>query len=423
LLEKYINNPRHIEVQVFADTHGNCVHLFERDCSLQRRHQKVIEEAPAPGMDMATRQIICEAAVKAARAVDYVGAGTIEFIADAAKGLRADRIWFMEMNTRLQVEHPVTEAITGQDLVSWQLLVAAGHPLPKSQDELAIDGWAIEARLYAENPAAGYLPSTGRLEHLRLPEEVRVDSGVEQGCEITAFYDPLIAKIVAHGADRQSACEKLRIACAQIEIWPVKSNAGLLTQIARDEDFRAAAVDTGFLERHGDRLLRTEPEQSIVDAAATALSRPSSSDPWRSLVGFRINGRPDSRTRVDIAGHLYWGNITPGSTPKIVAVDDATILFDEGTAWPISLPLAAAASDDAHGDGAIFSPMPGFVTTVEVVEGAKVGKGDKLLTVEAMKMEHALRAPFEGTVSHLRVGIGSAVGESQLLVTILKDGV
>jgi 3-methylcrotonyl-CoA carboxylase alpha subunit len=423
LLEKYINNPRHIEVQVFADTHGNCVHLFERDCSLQRRHQKVIEEAPAPGMDMATRQIICEAAVKAARAVDYVGAGTIEFIADAAEGLRADRIWFMEMNTRLQVEHPVTEAITGQDLVLWQLLVAAGHPLPKSQDELAIDGWAIEARLYAENPAAGYFPSTGRLEHLRLPEEVRVDSGVEQGCEITAFYDPLIAKIVAHGADRQSACEKLAKACAQIEIWPVKSNAGLLTQIARDEDFRAAAVDTGFLERHGDRLLKNEPEQSVVDAAATALSRPSSSDPWRSLIGFRVNGRPDGRTRVDIAGHLYWGNITPGSTPRIVAVDDATILFNEGTAWPISLPLATAASDDAHGDGAIFSPMPGFVTTVEVIEGAKVGKGDKLLTVEAMKMEHALRAPFGGTVSHLRVGIGSAVGESQLLVTILKDGV
>ena len=205
LIEKYILSPRHIEVQVFGDTHGNVVHLFERDCSLQRRHQKVIEEAPAPGMDDATRAAICNAAVKAARAVDYVGAGTIEFIADASEGLRPDRIWFMEMNTRLQVEHPVTEAITGQDLVEWQLRVASGEPLPKAQAELAIDGWAMEARLYAENPATGFLPSTGPLTHLRFPAGIRVDSGVEQGGEVTPFYDPMIAKLIAHAPTRAAA--------------------------------------------------------------------------------------------------------------------------------------------------------------------------------------------------------------------------
>lgn len=246
LIERYIANPRHIEVQVFADQHGNCVHLFERDCSLQRRHQKVIEEAPAPGLDAATRAAICKAAVKAARAVNYVGAGTIEFIADASQDLHPDRIWFMEMNTRLQVEHPVTEAISGEDLVLWQLQVASGEPLPKSQDEIAMNGWAFEARLYAENPAAGYLPSTGRLDHLRLPPTVRVDSGVEQGDEITAFYDPMIAKIIAHGPNREAALSKLAAACAGIEVWPVHSNAGLLARIAADPDFYAGRIDTGF---------------------------------------------------------------------------------------------------------------------------------------------------------------------------------
>ena len=205
LIEKYILSPRHIEVQVFGDTFGNVVHLFERDCSLQRRHQKVIEEAPAPGMDAATRDAVCDAAVKAARAVEYVGAGTVEFIADASEGLRADRIWFMEMNTRLQVEYPVTEAITGQDLVEWQIRVASGERLPLRQDELSINGWAMEARLYAENPSNNFLPSTGLLEHLRLPPSVRVDSGVEQGDEVTAHYDPMIAKLISHAqaADRQ----------------------------------------------------------------------------------------------------------------------------------------------------------------------------------------------------------------------------
>src|SRR4051812_27474174 len=230
LIEKYILSPRHIEVQVFGDSHGNVVHLFERDCSLQRRHQKVIEEAPAPGMDENTRAAICAAAVRAAKAVDYVGAGTIEFIADASEGLRADRIWFMEMNTRLQVEHPVTEEITGQDLVEWQLRVASGEPLPKTQDALSIRGWAMEARLYAEDPAKGFLPSIGRLDAFELDDSVRIDTGVEEGAEVSPFYDPMIAKLIAHGDTRDEARLMLADALEESIVWPVRSNAGFLVR-------------------------------------------------------------------------------------------------------------------------------------------------------------------------------------------------
>ena len=237
LLEKYILSPRHIEVQIFGDTHGNIVHLFERDCSLQRRHQKVIEEAPAPGMDEATREILCGAAIRAAKAVDYVGAGTIEFIADASDGLRADRIWFMEMNTRLQVEHPVTEEITGVDLVEWQLRVARGEELPKRQDELEINGWAIEARLYAEDPAKGFLPSVGRLEHFDLGGEGRIETGVKEGDDISSFYDPMIAKLVARGPSRMDAIRSLADMIDGVVVWPVKTNAGFLSHLALDKEF------------------------------------------------------------------------------------------------------------------------------------------------------------------------------------------
>jgi 3-methylcrotonyl-CoA carboxylase alpha subunit len=240
LLEKYILSPRHIEVQVFGDSHGRIVHLFERDCSLQRRHQKVIEEAPAPGMDAATRAALCAIAVQAAQAVSYVGAGTVEFIADASAGLRADRIWFMEMNTRLQVEHGVTEAITGEDLVEWQLRVASGEPLPRRQEELKIDGCAMEARLYAENPATGFLPCTGPLHHVRLPTTIRVDSGIEQGGEVSGYYDPMIAKLIAHAANREAAARALSAACAAVEIWPVRSNAAFLCRVVSDHEFIAA---------------------------------------------------------------------------------------------------------------------------------------------------------------------------------------
>ncbi|MBB3390850.1 3-methylcrotonyl-CoA carboxylase alpha subunit [Rhizobium sp. BK275] len=421
LIERYITNPRHIEVQVFADRFGNCVHLFERDCSLQRRHQKVIEEAPAPGLDAATRSAICEAAVKAAKAVDYVGAGTIEFIADASQGLRQDRIWFMEMNTRLQVEHPVTEAITGEDLVLWQLKVAAGEPLPKQQEDITMKGWAFEARLYAENPASGYLPSIGRLDHLRLPDYVRVDSGVEEGNEITAFYDPMIAKIIAHGPDREIALSKLAKACENIEVWPVKSNAGLLARVAADADFRAAKVDTGFLDRHGETLLPKEPDEVTIDKAATALAVKGETDPWSALAGLRISGTSDNRTRVRVGGHLYWGRVRPGLETNAVRFGETIVLFDAGNAWPIGLPVASEV--EAHqgaGDGAILSPMPGLVISVDVAEGDHVAKGDRLLTVEAMKMEHTLRAPFDGIVGKLPVSAGVRVSENQLVASILK---
>ncbi|WP_184377305.1 acetyl/propionyl/methylcrotonyl-CoA carboxylase subunit alpha [Rhizobium sp. BK619] len=421
LIERYIANPRHIEVQVFADKSGNCVHLFERDCSLQRRHQKVIEEAPAPGLDAATRAAICDAAVKAAKAVNYVGAGTIEFIADDSSGLHADRIWFMEMNTRLQVEHPVTESITGEDLVLWQLKVASGEPLPKSQGEIAVNGWAFEARLYAENPAAGYLPSTGRLEHLKLPTSVRVDSGIDAGDEITAFYDPMIAKIIAHGPNREAALSKLAAACAGIEVWPVRSNAGLLARIATDPDFRAARIDTGFLDRHGESLVASEPDETVIDRAATALSKSMDGDPWSALSGFRIAGPGDSRVRVRIDGHLYWGRTRPNLEAKTIEMDEATVLFDAGNAWSIGLPKASEIeANHGVGDGAILSPMPGLVISVDVAEGDPVAKGDRLLTVEAMKMEHSLRAPFDGIVGKLQVSPGVRVSENQLVASVMK---
>jgi acetyl/propionyl-CoA carboxylase alpha subunit len=301
LLEKYVTRPRHIEVQVFADRHGNVVHLFERDCSLQRRHQKVIEEAPAPGMDAATREAVCGAAVKAAKAVGYEGAGTVEFIADASAGLRADHIWFMEMNTRLQVEHPVTEMVTGHDLVEWQLRVASGERLPCLQHEIRLEGHAIEARLYAENPATGFLPSIGRLDHLRLPEDVRVDAAVEEGDEVSAFYDPMIAKLIAYAPTREAAAAQLSEACASIEVWPVRTNAGFLSRCLAHGDFEAGRVDTGFIETRLETLLAHEVTPDALGPAVAWRLDPFATadfeaDAWAPapsrLFGFRLNQAP-----------------------------------------------------------------------------------------------------------------------------------
>ena len=269
LLERCIEAPRHIEVQVFGDAHGGLVHLYERDCTLQRRRQKVIEEAPAPGMTDEVRDAVCAAALAAARAVDYVGAGTVEFIADARDGLRADRIWFMEMNTRLQVEHPVTEAVTGVDLVEWQFRVAAGEPLPLSQDQIALDGWAVEARLCAEVPERGFIPSIGRLEHLRLPEGVRIDSGVEAGDEVGPHYDSLIAKLIAWAPTREGATEALAEACAGVETWPLQTNAAFLAKCLDDPDFLAGRIDTDFIEARIDQLATPAgPSPDLARAAA-----------------------------------------------------------------------------------------------------------------------------------------------------------
>jgi 3-methylcrotonyl-CoA carboxylase alpha subunit len=424
LIEKYIVSPRHIEVQVFGDAHGQIVHLFERDCSLQRRHQKVIEEAPAPGMDAATREFVCAIAVKAAAAVDYVGAGTIEFIADASQGLRADRIWFMEMNTRLQVEHPVTESITGQDLVEWQLRVAGGEPLPRRQEELHIDGWAMEARLYAENPASGFLPSTGKLRHLRFPRDARVDSGVEAGGEVTGFYDPLLAKLIVHAPHRAAAARRLASACGAVEVWPVRTNAAFLARVAADPAFIAAQIDTGFIERHSATLIPgAEPGAAIVRAAARELLPEGGGDPWTSLAGFRAGGPPQWQVTVAIEGKPYLTTLGFDAPRAAVAViEGQRVLFSHGEAWSFGLPTSdSMAGSMAVSDGVLRSPMPGRIVSVSVSEGQTVTKGQTLLTMEAMKMEHAMLAPFDGMVTELSVAPGAQVAENVALIRIGEE--
>ena len=413
LLEKWITSPRHIEVQVFGDSHGNVVHLFERDCSLQRRHQKVIEEAPAPGMDENTREAICAAAVRAAKAVDYEGAGTIEFIADGSEGLRADRIWFMEMNTRLQVEHPVTEMITGVDLVEWQLRVASGEAIPLRQDELSINGWAMEGRLYAEDPVKGFLPSTGNLERFAPGDGVRFDTGVEQGAEISPFYDPMIAKVISHGETRGEARLTLAGALQDTVIWPLKTNAGFLVKALAHPDFAEARLDTSFIERQGEALMPPvrPSEKALAEAAARLV-------PARPISGFRLN-----------ADACFEGRFLLEGEPVTIAYDAAAaggedashaLVAEEGQVWRLSPWRAGGAGGADASDGAILSPMPGKIIDVSVAAGETVTMGQKLLTLEAMKMEHGLVAPFDGTIAELNVEEGGQVSEGSLLVRIEK---
>ena len=413
LLEKWVTNPRHIEVQVFGDSHGNVVHLFERDCSLQRRHQKVIEEAPAPGMDAETRAAVCRAAVNAARAVDYVGAGTIEFIADGSEGLKADRIWFMEMNTRLQVEHPVTEEITGQDLVEWQLRIASGEKLPKSQGELSINGWAMEARLYAEDPAKGFLPSIGRLDTFELGDEnVRIDTGVEQGAEISPFYDPMIAKVIAHGPTRDAARSALTQALDESAVWPLKTNAGFLVKALEHPDFIAARLDTGLIGREGEALMPpARPSDDALADAAASLTRGG------GLAGFRLNAPVRSEGTFLLDGEAVTISYDPRQGGE--GADDV-LVAQGGQVWCLTPWRAAGAAGADASDGAILSPMPGRVIAVAVAAGEAVTKGQKLLTLEAMKMEHSLTAPFDGTVAQLNAREGGQVSEGTLLVKIEK---
>jgi 3-methylcrotonyl-CoA carboxylase alpha subunit len=419
LLEKWIESPRHIEVQVFGDSHGNVLHLFERDCSLQRRHQKVIEEAPAPGMDAETREAVCGAAVRAAQAVNYGGAGTIEFIADASDGLKPDRIWFMEMNTRLQVEHPVTEEITGQDLVEWQLRVASGEKLPKTQDELAMTGHAIEARLYAEDPAKGFLPSVGRLDHFDLGDQGRIETGVEEGDAISPFYDPMIAKLVARGDTRDEAIGALAAMLDGVEVWPVRTNAAFLFNALTGPDFEAARIDTGFIERHLDDLVPDpEPDEAIRRAAAAvAVLASEENAPLPGLAGLRLNAAP--RLAVSLQGQtVELADDEDIAEVSGFADDKRVVVFYEGQAYAFD--LSSRGSGTTHGihDGEIEAPMPGRVTAVEIAAGDRVAKGQRLLTLEAMKMEHALTAPFDGTVAELNAATGQQVTEGQLLVRV-----
>ncbi|MCP3728945.1 acetyl/propionyl/methylcrotonyl-CoA carboxylase subunit alpha [Sphingomonas sp. MG17] len=427
LIEKYILSPRHIEVQIFGDRHGNVVHLFERDCSMQRRHQKVIEEAPAPGMSEAARAAVCDAAVKAAKAVNYVGAGTVEFIADASAGLHGDRIWFMEMNTRLQVEHPVTEAITGVDLVEWQLRVASGEPIPLRQDQLSITGHAIEARLYAEDPARGFLPSTGKLEILDFPTNSRVDTGVEAGSVISPYYDPMIAKLIVHGETRDDAIALLRADLSHLTVWPVRTNAGFLFRLLDDADFRRAQLDTGLIERRGEALtIDPLPGAADLTHALYFLEQDPRADTLlitTGLEGFRLNRTPATERAVNVSGERVTFEIDRGpiqSHFQQYRREGDALLVHGGATFRVTPDRTEGGPGGATGDGSILSPMPGRIVSVEVSEGQAVTAGQKLLVLEAMKMEQALTAPFDGVVETLNAVAGAQVQVDTLLVKVSK---
>jgi 3-methylcrotonyl-CoA carboxylase alpha subunit len=365
---------------------------------------------------------VCGAAVRAAQAVNYENAGTIEFIADASDGLKPDRIWFMEMNTRLQVEHPVTEEITGEDLVEWQLRVASGEELPKSQDELSITGHAIEARLYAEDPAKGFLPSVGRLDHFDLGDEGRVETGVEEGDAISPFYDPMIAKLIGRGDDREEAIGDLASMLDSVEVWPVRSNAAFLFNAVLHPEFGDAAIDTGFIERNLESLLPdAEPADAIWrGAAAVALAAVEEEEPLARLSGFRLNAAPQASVTLRRHGTVRTVSAEDGEIPEVSGFrdDERVVVFTEGAAFEFALTARGSGNTQGLHDGEIEAPMPGKVTAVEVSQGGKVVKGQRLLTIEAMKMEHALTAPFDGTVAELNATAGAQVTEGQLLVKV-----
>ena len=467
MIEKYLDRARHVEVQVFGDMHGNTVHLFERDCSLQRRHQKVIEEAPAPGMTAALRKAMGEAAVNAAGAVGYVGAGTVEFL------LSGSDFYFIEMNTRLQVEHPVTEAITGQDLVAWQLRVAGGEKLPLMQDELAINGHAFEARLYAEDPDKGYLPQTGTLHHLKFPgaPDVRIDTGVEAGGSVSVHYDPMLAKIIVHGKDRADALDKLTRALAGTEIAGLETNRDFLLGICETDIFKTAKVDTGWLDRMKPPPLgwrRVRPADELTLALATlhvmaergkladcrAARSQDPHSPWFRTDGWRLidRGHQDiflgdiigddkllvsAKAATDGSYDLIIGEerVTGALTAEGKAVingvrsaagvaveNDRLTVFQDGYRHILALidPAHDAADETASG-GDLTAPMPGRVTHVHVKAGAKVKRGQPLLVLEAMKMEHTIAAPGPGLVVEVRCAVGDQVEDGIALVIFEAD--
>lgn len=458
LVEKYVERPRHIEIQVFGDSHGNVVHLFERDCSVQRRHQKVLEEAPAPGMSADRRAAMGAAAVDAARAVGYVGAGTVEFIA----GPDGD-FYFMEMNTRLQVEHPVTEYITGTDLVEWQLRVAAGQPLPRRQDELAITGHALEARLYAEDADRGFLPSTGTLRRLRLPQpsaHVRVDTGVEEGDSITPYYDPMIAKLIVWDVDRDTALRRMRQALADCQVVGVTTNAAFLRRLVQTGSFAQARLDTALIEREQAALAPApKVDASLWTLAAIAAFEHSAPapgfagdphSPWQQQDGWRL-GAAAPRVLVLQQGNRRqtlkvwpqaggWRVQCDGAAPVAVPGtfegsaltaqvdgerrtvhtlrDDAQLyLFarDGQHRFALQDPLGGSAASAAD-DGSLLAPMPGRIIATLVPAGTQVKRGTPLVVLEAMKMEHTLQAPADGTVKGYRAKAGEQVGDGAVLV-------
>jgi acetyl-CoA carboxylase biotin carboxylase subunit len=428
LIEKYVTRPRHIEVQVFADSHGSAVYLFERDCSLQRRHQKVVEEAPAPGMPEKMRAAMGEAAVKAALAVGYVGAGTVEFIADASEGLKADRFWFMEMNTRLQVEHPVTEAITGTDLVEWQLRVASGEKLPKAQKDLKIDGHAVEVRLYAEDPDNGFLPSIGTLERLRLPDDVRVDSGVREGDAVTPYYDPMIAKVIAHDATREGAIAKLAEALSHAEIAGLRTNNAFLIRALHSKDFIAGDIDTGFIDRHLAELVpHNEPDADVLAAAARFVAdekKSESADPWNARDGFRLSGEARQGVEFVVGGKrtlVHLEGLAPLGIHLLRLANGSVAAMRHGETFPLKQfdPFENAEHGGEAADR-VVTPMPGKIIQVLVKAGDKVKRGQPLAMLEAMKMEHTLSAPADATVEAVDVSPGDQVAAETAVVRFAK---
>jgi len=451
LIERYVSSPRHIEIQVFADRHGRTIHLNERDCSLQRRHQKVIEEAPAPGMGNELRLAMGSAAVAATKAAGYVGAGTVEFIADSANGLRPDAFWFMEMNTRLQVEHPVTEAVTGLDLVEWQFRIAAGETLPLTQGQVKLDGHAVEARLYAEDPERGFLPSTGRLIVLQFPDSgsLRVDSGVETGSEVTPFYDPMIAKLVAHGGTRKEALDRLADALEQTIVVGPRSNAGFLAALCRAPEFRSGTFDAGFIDRN---LADLGAVPQGLDQAAAALGaqmllaqQPARRDttgvdepdqpasPWDATDAFQLSG--DRRLAVpiivndeEIVAEVSYGGqgqtvsingIAAATDARGITDNDAVYVLRRGRQTKVTLrDLALNEAGDENKSGVVRAPMHGKVLDLLVDRGARVTRGQRVAIIEAMKMEHTLVAPMDGTVTDVAVVKDAQIAEGGKIMRI-----
>jgi 3-methylcrotonyl-CoA carboxylase alpha subunit len=454
LIEKYIASPRHIEIQVFADTHGNAIHLGERDCSLQRRHQKLIEEAPAPGMTPELRAQLGAAAIDAARAVGYSGAGTVEFVADGTKGLRADAFWFIEMNTRLQVEHPVTEEVTGLDLVEWQFRVAAGEELPRTQDQIHIDGHAIEARVYAEDPEHGFLPSTGAIVALQLPSDIRIDSGVEAGGEVTPFYDAMIAKLIAHAPTREAALECLADALDRTLIAGVRSNVAFLVSLCRADEFRQGRVDTGFIDRNLSALGAVPHERDPAAAAlgvahllgAAMASEPMPADddavevdsPWATCDGFQLGGVRSIAVPIVIDGesasatvtfakdgsHVAVDGLAPAPDGKVFEAGEQAYVLRGGRQTRVRIKdFSATTAQASASDGIVKAPMHGKVSEILVAVGDRVVLGQRLGVIEAMKMEHTLRAPFAGVVMQVPVDAGAQVVEGAQIMVIdrIKD--
>lgn len=445
LIEKYIQQPRHIEVQVFGDGE-TAVHLFERDCSLQRRHQKVIEEAPAPGMTEEMRAAMGRAAVRAAEAIGYKGAGTVEFIVDGSDGLKADGFWFMEMNTRLQVEHPVTEAITGVDLVEWQLRVASGEPLPMAQADLTITGHAFEARLYAEDVPSGFLPATGTLSHLSFAEGCRADSGVRSGDTISPFYDPMIAKVITHGPTRAIALARMRQALAESQVAGTTTNLAFLGALCAHEGFKVGEVDTGLIARDLDTLVLA-PEmtaQTLAQAALVASGLMGAEaaetgftlwEPLRRRVSLMLNEEPQvleilsesaTRHRIElsagqevIAERIGQGWQFDGAPAAPYAQDGAIITLFTGYGQSVAVidPLNRQ-SAAAGGGNLVEAPMPGLVKAVFVEAGQMVSEGDRLAILEAMKMEHALLASRDGTIAEVLAAEGAQVEAGAALIRL-----